>query len=649
MTWDEIGRNVGDRIFELEQQIEDMKEASYDASFVAMGSYNTGGDGESPEGVTGSTNVLRGAVTLTPTLCRRIDSEPMVEGGSNVSDTIQVLNPYQIVKPKGTENPINIKWLDKASHDGQILILEPFYKHPTADNSSNTTAYSLVLKTAGNINISSDITVASGGKVFLQWTENVPITNSSSGSWTIISQSSGGSGVSLSGTNTWTGTNTFSGGFSTAGTTTSLTSPNIYLGDQSTDAITISGGITSTGTNVWSGINTFSGNVSITGSTITLGDSATDVINMYGKVNSDLNMGTFDIKTLDRLLFDVNGSDAIGSSDYGIGAEASGGTTLGLVYSTPASKTHKFNIGGTPELTISNSYISASTKRITNVVDPTGAQDVATKNYVDNNSGSFSGDLNGNDLTECTGIDLDGASATIQGITTLDFYQTANSITSLSSGMSYQTASGDTHDFIIGGVNELSLSGSGIDMQGNEITDLGDITFTAGQSIDSSSGGLTISSPTNDNILLFADGEMKMNFAVNDTIYVYDPFYMGGNKITSLGTPTATTDAVNKAYCDSNSGGGGANTDLSNLTSTGEAKFAKLSSHNTWSGNQTFNGVFQTKTTTKLGDSSSDDIQVQGKLNFVNNFTTSFLATHPSVSGYITIKTSGGDKNIWVS
>ena len=79
MTWDEIGRNVGDRIFELEQQIEDMKEASYDASFVAMGSYNTGGDGESPEGVTGSTNVLRGAVTLTPTLCRRIDSEPMVE------------------------------------------------------------------------------------------------------------------------------------------------------------------------------------------------------------------------------------------------------------------------------------------------------------------------------------------------------------------------------------------------------------------------------------------------------------------------------------------------------------------------------------------------------------------------------------------
>ena len=106
---------------------------------------------------------------------------------------------------------------------------------------------------------------------------------------------------------------------------------------------------------------------------------------------------------------------------------------------------------------------------------------------------------------------------------------------------------------------------------------------------------------------------------------------------------------MNKAYCDSNSGGGGANTDLSNLTSTGEAKFAKLSSHNTWSGNQTFNGVFQTKTTTKLGDSSSDDIQVQGKLNFVNNFSTQFLATHPSVSGYITIKTSGGDKNIWVS
>jgi hypothetical protein len=73
-------------------------------------------------------------------------------------------------------------------------------------------------------------------------------------------------------------------------------------------------------TNTWTGINTFQANVSFTGATTTIGDANTDLCTIYAKMGTDVNMGTYDINTLDRLLFDVNGSDAIGSSDYGIGA-----------------------------------------------------------------------------------------------------------------------------------------------------------------------------------------------------------------------------------------------------------------------------------------------------------------------------------------
>ena len=191
-------------------------------------------------------------------------------------------------------------------------------------------------------------------------------------------------------------------------------------------------------------------------------------------------MNTYDINTIDRLLFNTGGSDSIGSSDYGIGAEASGGSVVGMIFSVPSNKTHKFSIGGTPELTISNSYISAATKRITNVTDPSGAQDAATKAYVDANSGSS-----------------------------------------------------------------------------------------------------------------------------------------------------------------------GANTSLSNLNSTGEAHFAKVGSHNNWSGNNTFNGVFETKTTTKLGNGSNDAIQIYGKTDYKNNHSSITLAAAPLPIGYITIKISGTQRRFY--
>jgi hypothetical protein len=253
-------------------------------------------------------------------------------------------------------------------------------------------------------------------------------------------------------------------------------------------------------TNTWTGINTFQANVSFTGATTTIGDANTDLCTIYAKMGTDVNMGTYDINTLDRLLFDVNGSDAIGSSDYGIGAEASGGSTVGLIYSTPASKTHKFNIGGTPELTISNSYISAATKRITNVTDPTGAQDAATKAYVDANGG---GGWNGNATS-----DLDMNTYDINTIDRLLFNTGGSDSISSSDygigaeasggsvvGMIFSVPSNKTHKFSIGGTPELTISNSYISA--------------------------------------------------------------ASKRITNVSTPTGNNDAANKSYVDSNAGGAG--------------------------------------------------------------------------------------------
>lgn len=54
-------------------------------------------------------------------------------------------------------------------------------------------------------------------------------------------------------------------------------------------------------------------------------------------------------------------------------------------------------------------------------------------------------------LTGVTGIDLDGVSATIEGVVNLQFFQTAHSINSLSGEMDFQVASTDFFRFIAGG------------------------------------------------------------------------------------------------------------------------------------------------------------------------------------------------------
>lgn len=69
-------------------------------------------------------------------------------------------------------------------------------------------------------------------------------------------------------------------------------------------------------------------------------------------------------------------------------------------------------------------------------------------------------DMNDNNIVAIAGLDLDGATATIQGVVNLDLYQTTQSINSLSGILSYQAATGDVHRFSIGGVTEFEIGAS---------------------------------------------------------------------------------------------------------------------------------------------------------------------------------------------
>jgi len=185
----------------------------------------------------------------------------------------------------------------------------------------------------------------------------------------------------------------------------------VDLGDSSVDTITFTGRVDSsivpdaTATyNIGSSSLRFatayvtdldaSGDVTI-GGNITIGDATTDSININADLNSNLipnTHNTFDIGSTTKYYRDVFATTYTGTSSEIGGLQTISNTIQSISTNSDITinpqGTGTFIVAGDTTinggLTIGASQtISMGSNKITNVTDPTSAQDVATKNYVD--------------------------------------------------------------------------------------------------------------------------------------------------------------------------------------------------------------------------------------------------------------------------
>lgn len=240
---------------------------------------------------------------------------------------------------------------------------------------------------------------------------------------------------------------------------------------------------------------------------------------------------------------------------------------------------------------------AGGTIRVGNAV-ATGAQVTAlsdltidvTKNWLGLGISNF-----GN-LTGVTGIDLDGATATIIGAQLIDFFQTDQSIESLFTGIEYTAGDLQAHSFIVDGITvaqfeEIGTSTFRLDMLDHQIKDALHITFSnasgapifAGTSpaigFNSVTSTLLINYPTGAKIGISANNvvgstEIFLDSIISDVLTADSDLFIG---ILGTSPPTVTGQFTNDATDVFVFSGGesrnmsdigavtGANTELSNL------------------------------------------------------------------------------------
>ena len=423
--------------------------------------------------------------------------------------------------------------------------------------------------------------------------------DSTDGVWTVVSGGgSGSSGAGLSDDNVWTGINTFQGA------ATSINSATINLGDSATDVINMIAKCNSLATNTWAGTNTFNSGVffnsavTFTGTPINfnsnqinLGDNnATDNVFVLAtmKMYGDFNANTYDMYNIDRLKFGTTAGSgsALAASDTGIEAVYSGGNSYGMKTVVPANNIYQMFIGSSEKVTITTSSI------VLNNPVTIGGSVAIGDNYMEY------GDM--------TSANVGTTPANKRRV----FSDSANN-----DELSVKKSDGS--------VVSLEASGSGASLSANN-------NFTGINSFTNSSGSFTVSTPT----VSLGTGAGNINIFGNIT--------MSNNKITGLGTPTATTDAATKAYVDANAGSSG----------------APLNGNNTWTGNNTFSADVRVKDSKKVkaytgeigfyvGTGGSNAIGTQGTIQVPRNNGFSGTASAAdtdfgSETGCIGIMESGG-------
>jgi len=171
------------RVRELEDELQYVREMVYQQP-AQVGAFDSDSSSFGIGSLTKSTGNVSGITTWNPLEHRRFHGEAIESGGSTVSNAILVKSTAIKVIPKSTENPILIRDIRNAAHDGQIIVLTP--------KNGKTLTLAAPSGGAGNINIASNISVSDDEIFFLQWQENSPIATSSGGSWVPLKSAVGG-------------------------------------------------------------------------------------------------------------------------------------------------------------------------------------------------------------------------------------------------------------------------------------------------------------------------------------------------------------------------------------------------------------------------------------------------------------------------
>jgi|10_taG_2_1085330.scaffolds.fasta_scaffold00924_16 hypothetical protein len=288
-------------------------------------------------GTSGSSNVGPSGTNFLPTaggtMMGPIAFYPVLvtisSGAIDIGETTDDFSSRVIVAPQTIGGPDDLVTITGAKHAGQLLIIQ------------GTQSVTLTLKTTGNIE------TIDGNDFDIEDDDNIIfIFDGTDNKWQQVTiGKQGGGGVSLSDNNTWTGIQTFTG-------------------------------------------TTF--NVNTTA--INLGDATSDSINFLGKAGTNLDMNTYDLKSVDRLLFDTTGTDDLATTDRGIAVDS--GTGNHLHYNVPASTRHHFDIAGVTEFNISSTGVTVTTKITTGSITSTG-NSIFNGNTTLGNSSSDQIEING--------------------------------------------------------------------------------------------------------------------------------------------------------------------------------------------------------------------------------------------------------------
>jgi hypothetical protein len=257
---------------------------------------------------------------------------------------------------------------------------------------------------------------------------------------------------------------------------------------------------------------------------------------------SDLNMGDYDITTVDRLKFSATGTDNLITTDYGIATDSTDSDKLH--YNVPTGKEHKIDIAGTNIITVNASTVTVqqalsvqSSLTVTGTISFTGASQTLGNSSADTltitaHIGAAI-DMNTEDLElvdrlKFSSLGTDNLAVSDYGIAT-DSTDADN--------LHYNVPAGKQHEFDIGGTNLITVNSvAGTTLQTSCFVN-GSLTATGTVSFN---GNTTIGNSSGDSVTITGTLGAQLR--------------MGGNKVTNLGTPTLSTDAATKAYVDSGGG-----------------------------------------------------------------------------------------------